>query len=182
MIPEEIRRELAGSEKVLWHGQPRAGILFRGSDAIAIPFSIMWCGFAIFWESSVLTSNAPVFFVLWGIPFIAVGLYFVVGRFLFEGRQRAQTSYAVTTERIIIVSGVFNRSVKSLNLRTLTDLSFSERGNGEGTITFGPTSAFGNMISPNWPGARGQTSPMFDVIPDAKRVYEIIRKAQREAA
>lgn len=142
----------------------------------------MWCGFAIFWESSVLTSNAQPFFVLWGVPFVAVGLYLVVGRFLFEARQRAKTFYAVTTDRVIIISGIFTRGVKSLNLRTLTDLSLSERRSGEGTITFGPTGAFGNMLSPNWPGAQGQTSPAFDIIPDAKRVYEIVRKAQREAA
>src|SRR5689334_15506842 len=124
---QEILREMSGRESVLWSGQPRQGLVLRASDAFAIPFSLLWCGFAIFWESSVLSSpKAPVFFVLWGIPFVAIGVYFVIGRFFVEARQRASTFYAVTPERVLIVSGVFSRAVKSLNLKTLTDISLSE--------------------------------------------------------
>jgi hypothetical protein len=178
-LSEEIRRELSPGEQVLWAGRPRQGIVFRGSDLLAIPFSLLWCGFAIFWEHGVVTSNAPAFFTLWGIPFVLIGLYMVAGRFFFEAQQRARTFYAVTPERILIVAGVFSRTVKSLSLGTLSDVTLTERRSGEGEITFGPQNAFPSFFgNSGWPGAQRQ-SPRFDLVPNAKSVYEKIRGAQR---
>jgi len=178
-LSEEVRRELSPGEQVLWSGRPRQGLVLRGSDAFAIPFSLFWCGFAIFWEHGVVTSNAPAFFMLWGIPFVLIGLYMFIGRFFFDARQRARTFYAVTPERILIVSGVFSRKVKSLNLSTLSDISLTEGRNGVGEITFGPQNSspsfFGNSV---WPWTQ-QQSPRFDLVTGAKSVYEKIRGAQR---
>lgn len=181
-LPEDIRCELSGTEQVLWFGQPRQGVVVRGSDVFLIPFSLMWCGFAIFWEMSVLKApNASGFFVFWGLPFIAVGVYMVVGRFFAESKQRSRTFYAVTSERILIVSGLFSRKVKSLSLRTLADLSIVESANSEGSISFGAGSPFSSMFAsmPNWPGLEAHVGPRFDLISNAKSVFEIIRSAQR---
>ncbi len=182
--PEDIRKQLSPNEPILWWGRPRQGLVLRGSDALLIPFSLLWCGFTIFWESSVLSSpNAPVFFVLWGVPFVAVGIYMVVGRFFVEARQRSSTFYAVTPERVLIISGLFSREVKSLSLKTITDLSLSQGKNDQGSITFGPQNPFASMFGgiPAWPGVSQQQGPRFDLVPDAKHVYEIIRSAQRAA-
>jgi hypothetical protein len=104
----------------------------------------------------------------------------VIGRFFAEALMRSKTWYAVTPDRVVIVSGVFNKKVKSLNLKTLTDLSLSERKLGEGTITFGAQSARAQMfgVMPGWPGAEQYLTPRFELIPDAKTVYETIRRAQ----
>jgi len=118
--------------------------------------------------------------VLWGIPFVAIGLYMVVGRFFAEALQRSKTYYALTSDRVLIVSGVFSRTIKSLSLNTLSDVTLTEGRSGKGSITFGPQSPLGSMFSgtSSWPGAR-QQSPCFDLIDDAKTVYEQIRSAQR---
>ena len=84
----DLQGYLGPGEKLLWSGQPEAGLKLRGSDAIVIPFSLMWAGFALFWEYSVLGTNAPLFFKLWGIPFVLVGLYMVVGRFFVDAWMR----------------------------------------------------------------------------------------------
>jgi hypothetical protein len=183
-VAEEIRRHLSSGERVLWSGQPKQGLVLRGADAFMIPFSLLWGGFAIFWEWSVINSGAPPLFVLWGIPFVLVGLYLIVGRFFVEAKQRERTLYAVTDQRILIVSGVFARRVKSLSLKTLTDVSLTENSNGEGSINFGAATALSSVFGgfSGWPGMEAQMGPRFDLIPMAKSVYETIRAAQRTAS
>ena len=119
-LEQTVRSQLASNEKLLWTGQPRRGLRLRATDALAIPFSLLWCGFAIFWEWSVLKQGAPGFFALWGIPFVAIGLYVVFGRFFVDALQRARTYYALTDQRALIISGLVNRQTKSLPLRTMT--------------------------------------------------------------
>ena len=126
--------------------------MLRTADWLVVPFSLFWCGFAIFWEITVVASGAPIFFSLWGIPFVFAGLYFVLGRFVIDSRVRARTFYGVTNSRIIILKGLAGTQVKSLALRALPDLSLNERSDRRGTITFGsatPWSGLGN----SWPGA-----------------------------
>jgi Bacterial PH domain len=127
----EIERELSSGEKLLWSGQPAQGFRFRPADLFMIPFSLLWCGFAIFWEGSVIATKAPFFFKLWGIPFVLVGLYVVAGRFIVDAKARARTFYGVTTDRIIIIGGAFSRQTKSLQLRTLSDISLTERAEAQ---------------------------------------------------
>ena len=181
---DEIKKQLAHNENLLWFGQPRQGVFLRGSDALMIPFSFLWGGFAFFWEFSVIDSNAPAFFMLWGIPFVLVGTYIIIGRFFVEAAQRARTIYAVTNERIIIISGMLGRKTRSINLRTLSDFSLTEGRGTEGTITLGgglsANSLFGGFSG--WPGMDARMGPRFELIPEAKKVYEIIRSSQRAAS
>lgn len=175
-----MQGELSADEKLLWSGQPRSGIRLRATDVFLIPFSLLWCGFAIFWETMVISSGAPLFMKLWGIPFVAIGIFFVVGRFMWDAKTRQNTYYGVTNERVIIVNGLFARRTKSLNLRTLSDISLTERSDGSGTITFGPQHPMGYWFpAGSWPGAGQFAPPAFDLIEQAKPVYEIIRQAQR---
>ena len=177
----EIRRELTGQERIIWTGRPRQGIVTRPSDGFMIPFSLLWGGFAIFWETGVIKSGAPFFFMLWGIPFVLVGLYIIFGRFLVDAKQREGTFYGLTDQRVIIVSGLTSRKVKSLNLRTLSDVSLSEKSDRTGTITFGPTNPMASWWGGTpWPGVP-QAGPSFEMISDAKRIYEQLREAQSKA-
>ena len=178
---QEMSRELESGESLLWSGRPRQGVVFRKSDWFMVPFSLLWGGFAIFWEVSAVSGGAPFFFALFGVPFVLIGLHMIVGRFFVDMRQRARTYYALTNSRVIIIGGLFSRTVKSLALRTLSDVSVSEIGDRSGTITFGP----GNPASP-WqggfamPGAAAPT-PCFELIPGAKEVYNQVLRAQSAA-
>jgi len=171
-----LARELGRGEKLLWSGRPRQGLMLRPSDALFIPFSLMWGGFALFWETSVIREGASVFFMIWGVPFVAVGLYITVGRFFVDARIRERTAYGVTNERVVIVSGLFKPAVKSLSLRTLSDISLTERGDGSGTISFGPSGNGSPLMT-----RRGQPSPAFEGIANARFVHQTIRDAQKSS-
>ncbi len=110
-------------EKVLWSARPGQGLLFTGRDGLLIPFSLLWGGFAAFWETSVIQKGAPLLFRLWGVPFVLLGLYFIVGRFAVDAWLRSKTYYAVTNQRILIArSGPFgNFTAVNLNCYPMRD-------------------------------------------------------------
>lgn len=192
-IPDsQIKPELSRDESLLWSGRPQQGIVFRSSDVFMIPFSLLWGGFAIFWEVTALSmtifsdkrpsSPGVIIFPLFGIPFVLVGLHLIFGRFIVDAKRQAGTYYGLTNRRIIIISGVISRKVKSINLRTISDLSLTEKAGGKGTITFGPSHPmnwwFGGTF---WPGMP-ESIPSFELIQDAKGVYEKIRTAPQSIA
>ncbi len=183
-LPGELARELSPSEQLLWWGRPLAGLRLRGSDAIGIPFSLMWGGFAIFWETMVIRTGAPFVFKLWGIPFVAVGLYLIAGRFLYDAWRRSRTAYAVTNERVILLSGGVRPSVLSLRLATIPAVSLTEGRGGVGTISFGGEAGIASFLGgmQGWPGAARYVGPQFEHLPGARSVYETIQAVQRDAA
>ena len=176
---DEIRRELAPLEQVLWSGRPRQGVFLRLSDAVQIPFSLFWCGFIAFWEHGVVQSGS-IFMMLWGIPFILVGLHLLVGRFLLDAWQRACTDYAVTDQRVLIVNYLFTRRVRSVELAGLSEMTLTERRDGRGSITFGrPIGGRGRSLGGDsgWSPGSPNATPRFDLIEGASGVQQTIRQA-----
>lgn len=58
---------LDGREKLPWTGQPKSGMVFRSADIFLIPFSLLWCGFAIC--GIIMAFQGSLAFVMCGIPF-----------------------------------------------------------------------------------------------------------------
>ena len=175
----KISSRLESGESLIWAGVPRQGLLLRASDTFMIPFSLLWGGFAIFWELGVISTDAPFFFMLWGIPFVLVGLYMIVGRFFVDARVRGNTFYGLTDRRAIIVSGIFNMSTKSLPLRTLTDISLTERNDGSGNVLLGRQQPFASWYAGmQWPGMGQHLAPGFELIENAKLVHDQLIEAQ----
>jgi hypothetical protein len=186
-----LRDRLEPGERLLWNGQPNPRMyMFRGGWLL-LPFSILWFGFAIFWEATVILSGAPILFWLWGVPFLLIGFYMTVGRFWMAAREAARTFYGVTNRRILIESGVFNRQFVSIDLFTLPYLQLTEQGNGRGTVTFAPGGPLPTVAGGAWVGglivggvwtSRGTAQPpAFIAIDHAAEVYRIIEQARREA-
>ena len=106
-----IQPELTSGESVLWTGQPNQSKIFHKEDAFLVPFSLLWGGFAIFWEAGVagLWPSGPrshetwIFGVIWGIPFVLIGQYFIWGRCLYAAWKKKRMHYAVTDRRVIVV-------------------------------------------------------------------------------
>ncbi|MFF0991548.1 hypothetical protein [Kocuria nitroreducens] len=52
-----------------------------------MPVRLLWGGFAIDREWQAVASSVSLLFALWGIPFVLVGLCFMVGRFVCKKRR-----------------------------------------------------------------------------------------------
>ena len=143
-----------------------------------IPFSIFWAGFAFFWESSVVAGGAPWFFKLWGIPFVIVGLYILFGRFIADAWRRSRIYYGLTEKRALIATP---KSLQSIELSGLTELSLKEGGYGRGSITFGRDITTWRGRDRTFYGIEEPAVPTFERIADAGRVYSEIRKLQNKS-
>ena len=156
----------------LWSGQPKQGLLLGPRDALLIPFSLLWCGFAVFWTISATSHGAPIFFGLWGLMFVAIGSYFVIGRFIHDASIRSQTSYSVTKNGIVIRRGKTTTSIPAGEWACLESTVFSD---GTGTIRFAqPVSPFGSNGLGIWVPSL-DSSPSFYRINDPDSVLAIIR-------
>jgi hypothetical protein len=192
-LNEKFQSELTPGEIVIWTGQPSTDVIFHVRDLYLIPFSLLWGGFAIFWELSVFgywgfpqeTVRHPIswFFLLWGIPFVIVGQYMIWGRFLFDWWRKKRTFYAVTDKRLLIVEEVCGRKLTSVRLTENTFLGKSTRRDGKGTLRFGIPQATWNSWS-YWGIFETDRRPSFRDIDEVERVYSIISgsQARREDA
>ncbi|MEW6411426.1 MAG: hypothetical protein AB1483_03015 [Candidatus Zixiibacteriota bacterium] len=175
-IQQKINAQLNPGERILWTGHPRGGLVFRGSDIPFTLFGIIWLSFVLTAAFNALTFEEipiPVLVVL--VPFLAIGLYIVLFRFLHDAWRRSRTYYSLTDRRVIIVTGWFKLEVMSLSLRTLPGMSLSEKSDGSGTIQLGTSrSGFGWPSSMYWPGTSSRIVPSLELVQDVRSVYNQI--------
>lgn len=168
-------------ETVVWSGRPAQGLMLTGRDWLLIPFSLIWCGFVIFWETRVLLlPQAPLFFKLFGAAFVLIGLYFVAGRFLLDAWVRSGTQYALTNKRVLIARSWPFAKLTALSLNRLPETSLVEGANGKGTIRLGqpmPYYGLGYGYSSWTPSL--DPAPAFLGIENARSVFEQIQSADR---
>jgi hypothetical protein len=181
-----FQQYLLPGERLLWTDQPKQGIAFSGRDAFLIPFSLLWGGFAIFWNVGVWTfpktgQSVDWFFPLWGLPFLVVGLYLIFGRLIHDAAVRKKTFYAVTDQRVLVLRGLGTSRLKSLDIHHLPKLELSERSDGTGTIEMdGDNSFFGSGRNGfgYWTPALSSATQFFQ-IEGPRQVYELIRRQAR---
>ena len=178
MTPEPFAGRLLPGERVVWSGQPKRGLLLMPRDLFLIPFSLLWCGFAIFWTVMATSTGGPDFVTLWGLMFVSIGLYFVFGRFIVDAWVRRGLHYAVTDRRILITRPAPFGRFTALKLGQLPDIDLNEGGDGRGTIRFGqPLAMWGNRGMSTWSASLDPT-PQFLAIEGARRVFDMIERAQ----
>lgn len=159
-----VRPYLETDETVLWRGKPEKLHLFSSQDVFMIPFSLLWAGFAVFWETTVIVQGAPWFFILFGSFFVLVGLYITVGRFLWRAYVLKRTVYAITDRKVLIKH--FGQ-VELLQKKDFPPQTVKQYGDGTATIYFcSPPSLFsrfeGRASFPNlreWQMLHGVSEP-----------------------
>ena len=164
------RPYLVSGEHIIWKDKPGKGNLLTSSDAFMIPFSLVWCGFVFFWEYMALSDGAPFSVGLFGLPFIFIGLYLVLGSFIHLAYLRKRTLYVITNEKIIRKRG---SKVDMLNIKNMPPAHVKIHKDGYGTISFQENSFFGSMHRMN-SFMPNQMGFMLENIPNAVQVQKII--------
>jgi len=125
-------------EPMLWAGRPDAGVLFGRGDRLLVPFTVLWGGFAVFWNVMAWRGHAPVFFRWWGIPFLLAGLYVIVGRFFVKRNRKRRLEYALTSTRAVICDS--RGGVRDVPLAHAPIEQSPSRDGRHMTVTFGTSS------------------------------------------
>ncbi|HEV2909119.1 MAG TPA: hypothetical protein VGX02_07565 [Candidatus Eremiobacteraceae bacterium] len=129
-----IRSKLEDDETLVWSGVPKQGLLLRPTDAVVIPVSLLWGGFALYWEYEVVTTHQFWVLQVWGIPFVLIGLFLIVGRFFVDASVRGRTYYGLTDKRILIVVG---DKLQSYPISDISGIAIKSGLDRVGTIIFG---------------------------------------------
>ena len=104
-----VDAEFGKGERIVWIGQPIRSRLARSSLPIAL-FGVPFTAFAFFW---IMTASGMKglgfpgpsgFFVLFGIPFVLVGLGMLTSP-LWMYLKAGRTVYAVTDRRALVIDG-----------------------------------------------------------------------------
>src|SRR5258707_5570564 len=56
----KVQTELMSGESLYWAGMPNRSVVFHSDDWYVVPFSLLWGGFAIFWEAGCWAIGARV--------------------------------------------------------------------------------------------------------------------------
>jgi hypothetical protein len=152
-LTARLQSYLRPGEELLWCGRPDPSVFFVPADVIAVPFSLVWLGIALLWETGVQSSGAPGAFRLAGLPFVLIGVYLVAGRFVTRWFSKRRTIYGITSDRVIVEAG---SSVRESPVHG-GSMSVRRRRNGRhATVVFEP---FGSYYATSAPGMTGPPMP-----------------------
>jgi len=185
-------------EEILWYGRPDPSVLFASGDLFLIPFTLMWGGFALAWEALVLAAllrgderaangGSLWFMAVFGVIFVATGLYLIFGRHIFKRIWKKRTHYAVTNRRVIALTRLLAENARAEFIDRIPAMKKAVRPDGKGTIWFGSTpwwvTMYGNtgleFLASFW----GQSPIAFYDIPSVNETYQLVnelRHRQRE--
>ncbi len=181
----DVEALLEPGERTLWVGRPLTGFRFNRGDVFLIPFSLLWGGFAILWEymairMALISGNAgAIIGPLFGIPFVAIGVYLIIGRYLQDSRRRKHTILLVTDKRLIAKG---RHGHVAWDLADLTEVRLKDRKNGVGDIQIESSKS---PIKEIPPGKRlrpiGMASSPLEMIPNVREPFEILMAARQKA-
>ncbi|AHM03119.1 hypothetical protein roselon_00690 [Roseibacterium elongatum DSM 19469] len=135
---------LSKGETLVWQGQPESGVDWARLFHPLTLMGVIFTGFSIFWIGAAMSilDNGPggiwMLFPLFGVPFLLIGLYMLVGRLLVDAYIRSHTWYTLTDRTAFIAVDMPGR--KWLDSYPLRDMDMLRLEDGiPGSIVFGQT-------------------------------------------
>ncbi len=159
---------LQDGETILWQGQPDRSVDWRLclNAASGVGFAIASVGLVWMLMAVSITSGGPLFFRLFfpvfGLPFVALGLYMALGVPVFDAYMRRHTWYTLTDRTAFVATDVMGaRKLQSYPIRDMPRLDLED----------GP---FGSILF----GASDDRLAGFRRIAPARQVYGMLREAR----
>ncbi len=179
---------LADGESILWQDRPATGVFWRDLLHPLTFFGLFFFGFSVFWVAmaSVMSSGPGGFgliFPMFGIPFVLVGFYLLVGRIFWDAYVRAHTWYTLTDRAAYTATDVLGRrSLKRVGFDEMTRLDLED--SRPGSVWFSETIATHSYRHRRSRSAGYRSGPLrtqttvtpvgFARIPEPRPVYRMI--------
>ncbi|WGW04810.1 aspartate carbamoyltransferase catalytic subunit [Tropicibacter oceani] len=168
-------------EVILWQARPAPGLSLGRVQPMRHVMGLIFVTFSLFWMSvaSSITGQikeGPVgLFPLFGLIFLAIGMWNAGLFVIWNAFVRRFTTYTLTNRRGFVASNtpLLGRKLKSYPIQPDTPLEFE--GDDPGTIWF----AERHVMTKN--GSHRHRIG-FERIPEARKVYALLRQIQRGEA
>lgn len=123
---DRFSQYLMNGEDILWQGESQkgGGWITNGIGLFQKMFGVFWLGFSLLW-TFIATMGGGIM-GLFGIPFIAVGIYILFGK----SRKKY---YAITNRRVLIICG---KKLSAEFLGKICDVNVSVGKNNIGSIIY----------------------------------------------
>ena len=152
-----IHNHLQPGEEILWEGQSlqQSRITLNKSGILWLSFSVLWTIMAIIMASFIKTADSTgmffkLAFPLFGLPFVAIGIFMV---FIIPAKQQkkdSSTYYYVTNKRIIInIDTVKAQVFNSIPIKNLNSVHLTENQDTTCNIMFSPSILSNNYAYPS---------------------------------
>ena len=159
-------------EQILWQGQPDGRFRIEFDSLRESLPGLLMLAFALFWMYQA--AQASVFFALFGLFFVVLGLRQLLSPVIWPAYLRSRSWYTLTDRRAFIATEVLGRKTLRdwpVDPETLLDYD----GALPGTIWFSEEGARRRPF-----GRRRRVG--FELLPDARQVHALMRKVQRRQA
>jgi hypothetical protein len=174
--------ELQIGERIIWHGQPKQGFIFKPADYF--PFLLL----AIFFGLGILMgkpsagfsglANSPSPLLLFSFPLSLPVIALLILLVVLPMQIRKSTEYFITNQRVITYKSWITTKIETVEVNTLNELVVYRNQDGSGSIFFGRSSplAWANPVFPfDYPG-RAYKAPGFEDILDLDAVLKHLQK------
>jgi len=166
-------------ENIVLKFKPKQGLLFRLSDLITIPFTLLILTFSSIWTKESFQLNLA--FTLFGFFFIIISFTYAFLRFFIDSYHRKNTEYILTQNEIIIKSKLLFKRTTEVDLKSINGIELYEYSKGYGNIYFGKKDPFDfyNFNGFHWTNdlfGRKLSYTILEYVPNSKEIYDLIRK------
>lgn len=173
---QEYSQILNADEKILWEGAPQLAPFVVKTFAV-IPFGLLFLSFSVFWMFSAASGGAPIFFTLFGLPFVLTGLGMSFTP-LYPLLVHKKIHYVITDKRIIIQGGLIGRDYEVVDFDKIQSsyvtVGIADKlfGHNSGSILIDA----GRMKSRGENGGSASHPYAFNSITDPYKVFEFFKK------
>jgi hypothetical protein len=161
--------ELRRGEKVIWADRPGPGARARSRIAHGL-FGMVFFSFAIFWIGEAWQPDAPIFFPLFGLPFVLVGLGIMLSPLWAWWEAKNWLIYVLTDQRIMIIRLFPRHKVETFGPDDITKMERTTSPDGSGNLIFH------EEITRNSKGGVSKKPRGFYGIQDVRNVENAVRK------